>query len=334
MAPVAVMLNLRADALTAAQSSPLPVTNWCYSCPIDSAYPADISEMEQAALHRMAKSIAQLTLCQVTGKEIETATKLLEKACQKLRGIPEVPPQRVTDLDNATRQVHQLSCILDSCIISASYESQVKHRKLCCYCPVLKKDLALLRKSTTPTCRTPLTRISFMSTRILFDAEDRQSTPERNLSGLWAPVGFLSFHPRSVFIPHFTISHFYFPFATWQCHCWLLDRIKVSTRMLPVRPALCDLEAPCWGSLGFRLCPCCFPAQRLLYGIFGILLFRSCFLLPYQSLGWYNDIIFSSTLQMPVNCSADHRPCWFLVCFLGVFVCFVWFWVFVVCFFV
>ena len=77
--------------------------------------------MEQAALHRMAKSIAQLTLCQVTGEEIETATKLLEKACQKLRGIPEVPPQRITDLDNATRQLHQLSC-LDSCTISASYE--------------------------------------------------------------------------------------------------------------------------------------------------------------------------------------------------------------------
>ena len=78
--------------------------------------------MEQAAVHRMAKSIAQLTLCQVTSEEIGTATKLLEKACHKLRGIPEVPPQRITDLDNATRQLHQLSCILDSCTISASYE--------------------------------------------------------------------------------------------------------------------------------------------------------------------------------------------------------------------
>jgi hypothetical protein len=29
--------------------------------------------MEQAALHRMAESIAQLTLCQVTGEEIEKA---------------------------------------------------------------------------------------------------------------------------------------------------------------------------------------------------------------------------------------------------------------------
>ena len=57
MAPVAVVLNLRADALTAARSSPLPVTHWCYSCPIDTATPAP--EMEQAALHRMAKSIAE-----------------------------------------------------------------------------------------------------------------------------------------------------------------------------------------------------------------------------------------------------------------------------------
>ena len=47
--------------------------------------------MEQAAVHRMAKSIAQLTLCQVTSEEIETATKLLKKratspgASQKFR---------------------------------------------------------------------------------------------------------------------------------------------------------------------------------------------------------------------------------------------------------
>ena len=78
--------------------------------------------METAAVHRMATPITQLTLCQVSSEEIETATKLLEKACHKLRGIPEVPPQRITDLDNATRQLHQLSCILDSCTISASYE--------------------------------------------------------------------------------------------------------------------------------------------------------------------------------------------------------------------
>ena len=78
--------------------------------------------MEEAAVHRLAASITQLTLCQVSAEEIDTATKLLEKACQKLRGIPDVPPQRITDLENATRQLRQLSCILDSCTISASYE--------------------------------------------------------------------------------------------------------------------------------------------------------------------------------------------------------------------
>ena len=110
MAPVAVMLNLRADALTAAYSGDYqlgrPTTGrkaaHCLSLTGATAVqltqpaPTDISEMEQAALNRMAKSIAQLTLCQVAGEEIETATKLLEKACQKLRGIPEVPPQRIT----------------------------------------------------------------------------------------------------------------------------------------------------------------------------------------------------------------------------------------------
>ena len=50
------------------------------------------------------------------------ATKLLDKACQKLRGIPDVPSQRITDLRAAKRQMRQLSCILDSCTISASYE--------------------------------------------------------------------------------------------------------------------------------------------------------------------------------------------------------------------
>ena len=53
---------------------------------------ADISEMEQAALHRISKSIAQLTLCQVTGEEIETATELLEKACQKLGAFQKFLP--------------------------------------------------------------------------------------------------------------------------------------------------------------------------------------------------------------------------------------------------
>jgi len=134
MAPAAVMLNLRADALTAAYSGNnqrgRPTTGskaaHCLSLTVATAaqltHPVVTSEMEQAALNRTAQSIALLTLCQVTGEEIATATKLIEKACQKLQGILEVPPQRITDLDNATRQLHQLSCILDSCTITASYE--------------------------------------------------------------------------------------------------------------------------------------------------------------------------------------------------------------------
>ena len=43
-------------------------------------------------------------------------------ACQKLRDIPDIPAQRITDLETSKRQMRQLSCALDSCMISASYE--------------------------------------------------------------------------------------------------------------------------------------------------------------------------------------------------------------------
>ena len=78
--------------------------------------------MEEAAVNRLATSITRLTLSQVTADEIDAATKLLDKACQKLRGISDIPPQRITDLETTIRQLRQLSCILDSCTISASYE--------------------------------------------------------------------------------------------------------------------------------------------------------------------------------------------------------------------
>ena len=64
----------------------------------------------------------QLTLCQVTTSEVDDATKLLEKARQKLQGIQNIPSQRVNDLEAAIRQLRQIGCILDSCTISASYE--------------------------------------------------------------------------------------------------------------------------------------------------------------------------------------------------------------------
>ena len=76
----------------------------------------------RTAVHRLATSITQLTLCQVSAEEIDAATKLVDKVCQKLRGIPDAQPQRITDLENMTCQLRQLSCILDSCTISASYE--------------------------------------------------------------------------------------------------------------------------------------------------------------------------------------------------------------------
>ena len=78
--------------------------------------------MEEAAVNRLATSIARLTLSQVTTDEIDAAIKLLDKACQKLRGIPDVPPQRIIDLEATIRQLRQLSCILNSCTISASYK--------------------------------------------------------------------------------------------------------------------------------------------------------------------------------------------------------------------
>ena len=78
--------------------------------------------IKDAAVHRLAKSIAQLTLCQVTTSEVDDATKLLEKARQKLQGIQNIPSQRVNDLEAAIRQLRQICYIMDSCTISASYE--------------------------------------------------------------------------------------------------------------------------------------------------------------------------------------------------------------------
>ena len=79
--------------------------------------------METAAVHGMATAITQLTLCQVSSEEIETATKLLEKACHKLGGI-----------------LRQLSCILDSCTISASYEVSEAQKALFVTAPQATKQ--------------------------------------------------------------------------------------------------------------------------------------------------------------------------------------------------
>ena len=129
--------------------------------------------MEEAAVHRLASSITQLTLFQVSTEEIDTATKLVEKACQKLRGIPDVPPQRITDLENATRQLRQLSRILDSCTISASYEvSQAQ------------KALLLMPRTAKGASTSSEEFINSRSTRALpKDDDDWKRTSERNLRG-------------------------------------------------------------------------------------------------------------------------------------------------------
>ena len=85
MSLVAVMLNLRADALTAAYSgnnqrgrpttgskaahclSPTGATAIQLTQPALSSHP----RWNKLRLHRMTQSIAQLTLCQVTGEEID-----------------------------------------------------------------------------------------------------------------------------------------------------------------------------------------------------------------------------------------------------------------------
>ena len=61
---------------------------------------------------------------------METATKLLTKACHKLKGIPDVSLQQIADLENTTQQLRQLSHTLDGCTISASYEASEAQKAL------------------------------------------------------------------------------------------------------------------------------------------------------------------------------------------------------------
>ena len=82
--------------------------------------------------------------------------------------MPETPghPRSSAPADH---QLHQLSCILDSYTISASYEVSQAQKALLLL-PRTEKDLALLQKSTN--LRTPLTRISFKSTSTFINAEE------------------------------------------------------------------------------------------------------------------------------------------------------------------
>ena len=110
--------------------------------------------------------------------------------------------------------------------------------------------------------------------------------------------------------------------------CFFSCKDRASERYRPhqrkkKRLALCDLEAPGWGEPRFP--HCAFVASWLTdcCMAFSWFVVRSCFILPYQSQGWYNVIISSDTFQMTMNWPADHRPCcfWVVSCFvLGLFV--------------
>ena len=168
------MLNLRADALTAAcrgnNQRGRPTTGskaaHCLSpTGAQLTQPATVVTSRWNKLRWTAwPNQSQLTLCQVTGEEIATATKLLEKACQKLRGISELPPQRIIDLNNATRQLHQLSCILDSCTITASYEVSQAQKALLLL-PRTEKGSSTSSEEHYANCRNSLTKMSCKSTR-------------------------------------------------------------------------------------------------------------------------------------------------------------------------
>ena len=102
---------------------------------------------KDAAVHRLAQSIAQMTLCQVTTREVDDATKLLEKARQKPQGIQNIPSQRVNDLEAAIRQLRQIGCILDSCTISACYESNSGTESLTTASPYSQGSQHLVRRT-------------------------------------------------------------------------------------------------------------------------------------------------------------------------------------------
>ena len=140
------------------------------------------------------------------------------------------------------------SCILDSCTISASYEvSEVQ--KALSLLPRTEKGSSTSSEEHYANLPDPTHYDDLHEHRDpLRDAEDRQSTPERNLSCPWAPVLFLSFHldPFSHHVSLCSISNF--PFATWQCHCWLLDCVEVICEN--VARAACFFFRPT--PLGFR----------------------------------------------------------------------------------
>ena len=201
----------------------------------------------------------------------------------------------------------------------------VKHRKRFCFCHVLKKDLGLRMngtKSIMQTFRIFPTKTTGLNTRYSFEADDRQSTRERTLSGPWPPVA-LDVSRRSCFI---YVSLPLFPLSHVPYDCVITGFGIISNNLWECCPCGCTLwSRGSWlgGALVSALCFCWFLAHRFLYGIVVVFLFLLFVLpLPYQSLG---DTKLSSFLYIArtMNWSADHQPCCLVFClFLCALFCF------------
>ena len=116
----------------------------------------------------------------------------LTSPAQKLRRVDDIPQQRIADLEASTRQLRQLSCIVDSCMIAASYETSQAQKALLLM-PHCQRRKRIIRGIPSPKCRhrrTPTfmqrtycrTVMSFKTIECwLYDDDDRKRATEWTL---------------------------------------------------------------------------------------------------------------------------------------------------------
>ena len=120
---------------------------------------ADISQMEQAALHRMTESIAQLTLCQVASEELRLPPNFWKKLARSSQGFsPSGSSQPAT--------------------------KSMKHRKLCCPVPRFAAATAssltilrLLAAGAEPADQRRDEKLHAVVARSTFPSQNVQNTP-------------------------------------------------------------------------------------------------------------------------------------------------------------
>ena len=202
-------------------------------------------------------------------------------------------------------------CFLTFWIVARSMKS-VKHRKLCCYCPIPKKDLALLR-STTPTYRTSWGCPS----RALELSSSRRWTKHTWEDSEWLSAGSFSVVHPDPCSHYVSLVPFLLSTCTWLRHCWLLDRVCEN-----VARAACTLwSRGSWlgGSLGFRVVPLLLHGSQITDGICGFvvpLLFSFAIPIP-EVIQCYHLILCVSDACESISW---HRPCWLFVLFFGAWV--------------